>query len=142
MTDLAALSLRIIDEVWNQKNVDAADELISCDCVVHDPNSVHEGLDGYKQFVREYLNAFPDLHFAIEDQVADEHGVATRWTCTGTHQGELQGIPATGRRVTVSGILFSKAKDGKFVESWSSWDTMSLLQQLGVMPSRETVAAA
>jgi steroid delta-isomerase-like uncharacterized protein len=141
MTDLATLSHRIIEEVWNQKNVDAADELISSDCVVRDPNSVHKGLDGYKQFVREYLNAFPDLHFTIEDHVADEHGVATRWTCTGTHQGELQGIPATGRRVTVSGILLSKARDGKFVESWSSWDTMSLLQQLGVMPSRETFAA-
>jgi len=141
MTDLATLSHRIIDEVWNQKNVDAADQLISSDCVVHDPHSVHKGLDGYKQFVREYLNAFPDLHFTIEDQVVDEHGVATRWTATGTHQGELQGIPATGRRVTVSGILLSKAKEGKFVESWSSWDTMSLLQQLGVMPSRETVAA-
>jgi steroid delta-isomerase-like uncharacterized protein len=142
MTDGATLSRRIIDEVWNQRNVDAADELISSDCVVHDPNSVHKGLDAYKQFVREYLSAFPDLHFTIEDQISDEHGVATRWTCTGTHQGDLQGIPATGRRVTVSGILLSKVKDGKFVESWSSWDTMSLLQQLGVMSSRETVAAA
>jgi steroid delta-isomerase-like uncharacterized protein len=141
MTDLATLSHRIIDEVWNKKNIDAADELISSDFVVHDPNSVHQGLDGYKQFVREYLSAFPDLHFTIEDQVADEHAVATRWTATGTHQGELQGIPATGGRVRVNGILLSKARDGKFVESWSSWDTMTLLQQLGVMPSKETVAA-
>jgi len=75
MTDVATLSHRIIDEIWNQKNVDAADQLISSDCVVHDPHSVHEGLDGYKQFVREYLNAFPDLHFTIEDQVADEHAM-------------------------------------------------------------------
>ena len=59
MTDLATLSHRIIDEVWNKKNIDAADELISSDFMVRDPNSVHQGLDGYKQFVREYLSAFP-----------------------------------------------------------------------------------
>jgi len=142
MADLATLSHRIFDEVWNQQNLDVAGELISADFVMHDPNSVRNGIEAYKQFVREYRSAFPDLHFTIEDHVADDTTVATRWSCTGTHNGEIMGIPATGRRVQMTGVVFSKAVDGKFVESWSSWDALSLMQQLGVIPPREVAEAA
>ena len=60
--------------------------------------------------------------------------VATRWTGRGTHKGELMGIPPTGKQVTVSGITISHVKNGKVVEEWSNWDTLGMLQQLGVVP--------
>lgn len=144
MANLAALSHRLLDEVWNKKNLDVVDELIAPQFVVHDPQgtSPRPGPEGYKEYVHAYLTAFPDFELTIDDQVADESTVATRWSCSGTHRGQLLGVPPTGRRVTVTGTSFSKFSDGKFAESWSSWDQLSLMQQLGVMPSGEVVQAA
>ena len=96
---------RTFDEIWNQKKIEVADELIAANYVHHDPQSPPcNNLDQYKQFVRYYLNAFPDLHFAIEDQIADGDTVVTRYTATGTHNGDVAGIPATGRRISVTGM--------------------------------------
>jgi steroid delta-isomerase-like uncharacterized protein len=143
-TDLGAISHRIFDEVWNQKNLSIADEVIASGFVAHDPHgsSPRSGPEGYKEFVREYLAAFPDLHLTVEDQVCNETAVATRWTCTGTHNGPLFGIPPTGRRVTLSGIAYSRFENGKCTVTWNSWDALSLMQQLGVMPAKEEVQAA
>lgn len=143
-TSLESISRRIFDEVWNHRNLDLADELISPEFVVHDPrgSSQRKGPEGYREFVREYTTAFPDLEFTVLDQVANETDVATRWTCSGTHKGPLSGIPPTGRRVTLSGIAYSKYENGKFTASWSVWDALSLMQQLGVMPTGEQVEAA
>ena len=70
----------------------------------------------------------------IDEQLAEGDLVASRWTGRGTHQGELMGIPPTGKQVTVSGITISRVKNGKVVEEWSNWDTLGMLQQLGVVP--------
>jgi steroid delta-isomerase-like uncharacterized protein len=141
--EVDTLSRRILEEVWNQRNLDLADQLISDDFVTHDPRGTSgKGPEAYKEFVRQYLTAFPDLQFTIEDSVADDQSVATRWTATGTHNGPLYGIPATGRRVSVNGIVFNKFENGKFTVSWSAWDSLSLMKQLGMMPSPETVQAA
>ncbi len=142
-TDNKELSRRILDEVWNQQNLDAADEMIAANFVSHDPQSPQavRGIEGYKQFVRHYLNAFPDCHFTIEDHVAEGPMVVTRWTVTGTHRGALGNIPATGRRMSVTGISWSRIEDGKFVESWTNWDTLGMLQQLGVAATPEQRAA-
>jgi steroid delta-isomerase-like uncharacterized protein len=77
-------------------------------------------------------SAFPDCQFTVEDQIAEGPMVVTRWTVTGTHRGNLGNIPATGRRMSVTGISWSRVENGKFVESWTSWDTLGMLQQLGV----------
>ena len=143
MSDVGTLSRRIFDEVWNKRNLDIADELIADEFVTHDPRgTTQKGPQGYKEFVREYTTAFPDLHFTIDDMVADESTVATRWTVTGTHRAPLYGIPATGRNVTMSGVVYSKFKNGKFVVSYSFWDSLSLMKQLGVVPSKEPGQAA
>ena len=137
-TDNKELARRLYEELWNQHRPEAADELLSPDYVSHDPQSptALKGLEGYKDAVRYYLNAFPDLHFTIEDQICEGDIVVTRWTSTATHKGDLAGIPATGRRISNSGIICYRVKDGKFVESWSNWDVLGMMQQLGAVPSQ------
>ena len=93
------------------------------------------GPEGIKEFITGYLAGFPDGRITIDGQLAEGDMVATRWTGRGTHQGELMGIPPTGKQVTVSGITISRVKNGKVVEEWSNWDTLGMLQQLGVVPA-------
>jgi len=81
-----------------------------------------------------YRTAFPDVHFTIEDQIAEGDRVVTRWTARGTHQGPLVGIPPTSKQVTMSGIAIYRLVDGKIVEQWGVNDMLGLLQQLGVVP--------
>ena len=143
-TDNKELARRLYEELWNKRRREAADELLSPDFVSHDPQSptALKGLEGYKQAVQYYLNAFPDLHFTIEDQICEGDRVVTRWTSTATHKGDLAGIPATGRRISNSGIICHRVKDGKFVESWSNWDVLGMMQQLGAVPSQARDKAA
>ena len=138
------ISRRVFEEIWNNKKLDAIDELMAASYVHHDPQSpvVASGAEGYKQFVSHYLKAFPDLHFTINDEVADEQTIVSRWTATGTHQGDLPGIPRTGRKFSVNGITMARVKNGKFTESWNNWDTLGLMQQLGVLPAEAKGRAA
>jgi steroid delta-isomerase-like uncharacterized protein len=92
------------------------------------------GPEGVRQFVTTYLTAFPDGKITIDDQLAEGDLVTSRWTGRGIHQGDLMGIPPTGKQVTVTGITISRVKDGKVVEEWTNWDTLGLLQQVGVVP--------
>ena len=143
-TDNKELSRRILEEVWNHQNLDAVDGFIAADFVQHDPQIANgvRGIEAYKQFVRYYLAAFPDLHFTVENQLSEGSTVATRWTVTGTHSGDLSGIPATGRPISLTGITCSRLVDGKFVESWSNWDALGMLQQLGAIPAQRVEKAA
>jgi steroid delta-isomerase-like uncharacterized protein len=138
----AELSRRIFEDVWNRKNLNAVDDLIAADYVHHDAGSIPaNGPDGYKQFVKSYMNAFPDAHFTIHDAYTAGQDEITRWTVTGTHEGELAGIPRTGRRFSVTGISIARIANGKIIESWNNWDALGLMQQLGVV-SAETKGRA
>ena len=130
-----ALARRVLEEIFNKGNLDAADELLAPDYVDHDaamPEDIH-GPEGFKQYVGAYRSAFSDLHVEIEDQIAEEDKVVTRWTGTGTHDGELAGIPPTGNRVTFPGMEIVHISDGKLVEGWEGYDMTNLMRQLGVM---------
>lgn len=121
-------------EPWGG-NLAVIDELVAPGYVGHDPAAPdQQGPGGVKDFVTGYLAAFPDGSITIEEQLADGDLVATRWTGRGTQQGELMGIPPTGKQVTISGITISRVENGKVVEEWSNWDTLGMLQQLGVVP--------
>ncbi len=132
---------RLIEEVCNKGNLSLVNELIADEGVLHDPQipPVH-GTEGYKQFVSMYRSAFPDLHLTIEDLIAEGDKVVCRWTASGTQRGDLPDIPATGKQSTVTGIFISHTSDGKFVESWVNWDTLGMLQNLGVVPRPEQEA--
>jgi steroid delta-isomerase-like uncharacterized protein len=91
------------------------------------------GPEGYKKFVSATRNAFPDAHFTVEDIFAEGDKMAARWTMTATHQGELRGIPPTGKKVTVWAISIYRIVEGRIVEAWERYDTLGLMQQLGVI---------
>ena len=126
---------RLWVEPWEGK-MGVIDELVAPDYVGHDPSQPElHGPDGVKGFVTTYLSAFPDGRITIDEQLAEGELVASRWTGRGTHQGDLMGIPPTGKQVTVSGITISHVKNGKVVEEWTNWDTLGMLQQLGAVPA-------
>jgi steroid delta-isomerase-like uncharacterized protein len=129
-------SRRIFEEVWNRKNPAIIDELMALDYVHHDVLSPEAfGLDGYKQFADRYLSAFPDLQMTIHGEVVAGDRIVTGWTATGTHDGDLPGLPRTGKKISVTGITIARLSNGKFVESWNNWDALGMLRQLGAIPS-------
>jgi steroid delta-isomerase-like uncharacterized protein len=111
---------RWLGEVFSSGDLDGADELFTLNYALHDPSfprDVH-GPEGIKWYVTAYRVAFPDLEVVVEDQLAEEDKVVTRWTARGTHSGEFLGLAPTGDEVTVSGIEFDRIADGKVDEAW------------------------
>ena len=113
------------------------DELLAPTYVLHLPGSPQpiSGIEHAKQLMAVYTSAFPDLQTTTEDMVAEGDKVAIRNTWRGTHQGAFQGLPPTGKPVTFTGIDIYHIVDGKITEQWAELDALSLMQQLGVMPT-------
>ena len=112
------------------------DELYAIDIVYHSSTGREiRGIKDYKQHVNDFYSAFPDLHFTIEDMFVEGDKVAMRLTGSGTNKGELRGIPPTNKKVTVSMIEIYHFAGGKFVEGWSRYDTLGMMQQLGLIPT-------
>lgn len=111
-------------------------ELLSSELVAHFPGMPGPlNLEGYRQVGLMFRAAFPDLQDTVEDQLADGNKVVTRITSRGTHQGELMGIPATGKAYTASAIVIDRLVAGRIVERWMQYDQLGMLQQLGVIPA-------
>jgi steroid delta-isomerase-like uncharacterized protein len=121
-------------EAVNQKNLAVFDELLTPDVVFHTASTTMQGLEAYKQFLSMYMTAFPDLHFTIEDMIAEGDTVVARFTTHGTHQGNFMGIPPTGKQGSGTGMFIDRIVNGKAVEQWFNTDDLGLLQQLGVIP--------
>jgi predicted ester cyclase len=127
---------RFYDEVFNKKNRAAIDEFIDPNQVDHAaPPGTPGGLAGAKQTIGMYLTAFPDLHFTVEDMIAEGDKLVARLTVRGTQHGAFMGIPPTGKHVTVTAIDISRMAGGKSVEHWIEMDTLGMMQQLGVIPA-------
>ena len=133
-----------LEGIFTQGDPDVVDELADPHFVVHDPSSEAGEVDaeGVKESIAWSHNAFPDLRVTIEDQVAEGDRVATRWTVSGTHRGEMMGAAATGNQVTFTGTQTDHISGGKIVESWSNWDTLGMLQQIGAVPVPERETAS
>jgi steroid delta-isomerase-like uncharacterized protein len=132
-----AIVRRVNDEVWSKGQLDVIDELIADDCVttvIGAPEQIR-GPQGFREFVVMYRTAFPDLRISVDEQVAEGDIVVTRWTATGTHEGELMGIPATGKQATTAGININRISGGKLAEGWGLFDQLGLLQQIGAIPT-------
>lgn len=131
-----ALAQRWIEEVWNKGDLALIDELIAPNYTLHDPTRPGlQGRQGIRESVAAFRAAFPDLRFSIEDQVAEGDQVVIRYTVQGTHQGPLMGIPATGKYGVLTGIDIYRISNEQIAEAWSNWDTLRMLQQMGVIPS-------
>jgi predicted ester cyclase len=128
-----AIERRFKETVWDRHDPDAADKFIDPDVEEH--NSLlgpGHGLEGYKRAMRMVFSAFPDAVLIHEDLIAEGDKVVERWTMRGTHRGEFMGIPPTNKQVTVGGIDIYRYKNGRRVETWSQFDGLGLLRQLGV----------
>ena len=125
---------RVFEEPWTG-NLDVIDEFVSPDYVGHDPAEPEpiRGIAGARTNIEKYLAAFSGA-ITVDEQIAEGDKVATRWTGRGTHTGEIAGITATGKDVTVSGLTISRIAGGKIVEEWTTWDTLGMLIQLGAVP--------
>jgi steroid delta-isomerase-like uncharacterized protein len=112
------------------------DEAVDPNLLFHAPvPSDMTGVQALKQVWVTLLRAFPDLHVAIEDVVAEGDKVVYRNTVTGTHQGEYRGLPPTGRSVTYNEIFIIRFADGRIAEIWGVVDVLAQLKQLGVLPA-------
>jgi steroid delta-isomerase-like uncharacterized protein len=127
---------RLFEEVWNKGQVAVADELIAPSYTHHDSSTpdVGRGPESEKKRVTLYRNAFPDIRFTIEDLLAEGETVVARWSCRGTHKGELNGIAPTGKQFNITGVSIARFTNGKMFEGYVNWDALSLMQQLGVAP--------
>jgi steroid delta-isomerase-like uncharacterized protein len=126
---------RFVEEAQTCHNLAAVDEYLAPEFVDH---SVPPGLpptrEGVKMQFGMFLSALPDLHAIIHDQVADGEKVVTRKTLRGTHQGDLFGIPPTGKTVDIEVIDILRVRDGRITDHWNLVDQLGLLRQLGVGP--------
>lgn len=115
-------------------NWPVVEELVSPTFVFHAPGVVALDRTSMVQMLRVFYGAFPDLHHTFEDFIAEGDKVAVRFTLSGTHEGDFQGLPPTGKTVSFSGSVVDRFEDGKLVEHWSLTDDLGLRQQLGVIP--------
>jgi len=132
--EIKALERRFVEELNKGKTaaMAAIDKLCATDIVNHSgTGKVTRGLKAFKQSMSELYNGFPDIHFTIDDMFVEWEKVAVRFTITGTHKGEFSGIPPTKKRATIWGIYIDRIANGKFVESWTRYDTLGFMQQLG-----------
>jgi steroid delta-isomerase-like uncharacterized protein len=127
---------RFIEEVINQGHLDAADEIVEENFVELDPlPGQRQGRDGLKEVIGMMRAAFPDIHWVADETIAAGEKVVTRFTWTGTHRGAFLGIPATGRKVAVKGVVIDRLSGGKMADSRILMDTLGMMQQLGVVPT-------
>ena len=126
---------RFVEEVINHGRLEAADELVHEDFVELDPlPGQQQGRQGLKDVIAMMRGAFPDIHWVIEETIAAGDKVVSRFKWSGTHRGIFAGIPATGRSVTVPGVVIDRLSGGKMADSRILMDTLGLMQQLGVVP--------
>ena len=123
--DIKTFPVRYMEEAFNQRKFEVLDEIFSADLMQRIGPSVVP-----------FLTAFPDWHGTVDDIIAEGDTVVNRWTGHGTHLVELMGIPATGKPVTLTGITIFRIAGNKIVEEWTEMNQMSLMQQLGVIPSQ------
>jgi len=128
--------IRRYQEAYNNNNLDALDEVVAVNVLT--PKimpGIPSGLEGAKAVHQRSLLGMPDFHTRIDDLVAEDDKVVARVTMTGTHTGDFWGFPATGNKVTFTGIYIARIENGKIVEHWGEEDGISLMQQIGSTPT-------
>src|SRR5690349_23214378 len=129
MSETNKAVVRRLFEAFNTGNFSVVDELVSPNFVYREPTlGERRGIQGSKEIMTTYRTAFPDAKITTDEQFADGDTVVTRWTATGTHNGNFVGVAGTGRRVTCTGILISRIQNGKVVEEHESMDTLGMLR--------------
>ena len=131
---------RFVEELWNARRLDVADQIFSEDCVTHQLRSgvlgepAHRGPQEMKEHVSGWLMSFPDLRFNIEQMIAERDRVVSQLVMEGTHQGTWMGILPTGKRLQIRLITIHRIANGKIAEDWVLVESLGLFQQLGAVP--------
>ena len=125
------VSRRILEQGFNEGNLDAVVDGFTPDAAIHDPGTDFRGPAELRQGLTALRNAFPDFHFTVEEQLAEGDRVAIRYRGQGTHRGEFLGIPATGHRIDYTGLLLVRVEGERIAEFWAQPDQLGLLKQLG-----------
>lgn len=134
--DNAAIVRRFVEQVITQGDIDSAAQFVWEDVVEQVPlPGQGPGLDGLKDILRHMRSGFPDLNFAIQEQIAEGDKVMSRFEWTGTHHGEFLGVPATGRPVRVWGIVIDRLEEGRIKDTRIIMDALGLMMQLGAIPA-------
>ena len=129
-----AIARRVFDEILNQGDLALVDELFSPETVDHNPLPGQlPGFEGARQGFQVLRTGFPDIHFTVDDQIAEGDKVVTRWTMRGTHDGVFMQAPPTGKQVTISAIAIFRIVDGRIVDRWRAADDLGRLQQIGAI---------
>jgi predicted ester cyclase len=140
-----AIVLRFYEELWNNRNLSIADEIISPNCVTHQLQSgavsvgVPRGPEAVKHHVSEWLTGFPDLHFAVEQMVAEEDRVVSQSIMQATHTGAWLGVAPTNKEVSIRLIVTQRIIDGKIVEDWVLVEALGFFQALGLLPPTQEI---
>jgi predicted ester cyclase len=138
--DLKQTHRRLMEEAFGKGNFDVFDEICDPGYRAHDPMTGDADLRQEKENCRTYKTAFPDLVPTILASYADGETVVTHWRMTGTHEKALMGVQPTGNRCTVEGFSIARFRGAKLVESWTQWDALGLLRQIGAAPAIGTGA--
>ena len=124
------MAKRWFDEVWNKGRREAIDEMLGADCVIHDGDTSIRGPQEFMQYFDRFQNAFSDIHFEFPEAIAEGDLVYLRWVVTHLHSGDGLGIPASGKRLRVTGMTLVRIVNGRFVEAWQNWDMMGMMEQI------------
>lgn len=131
---------RFVEELWNARRLDVADQIFSEDCVTHQLRSgvsaepARRGPQAMKEHVSGWLMSFPDLHFSIEQTISERDHVVSQLVMEGTHQGAWMGISPTGKKLQIRMITIHRIANGKIAEDWVLVESLGFFQQLGVLP--------
>ncbi len=125
---------RVIEEGTNRKNLAVFDELVSPSFVDHEAGSESGGPEDEKELLSSVADAFPDWRWDVQEMLAVDDKVITRYVARGTHKGEFMGVAPTGKEVAFTGINITRLEGGKIVESWGNSDQLGWMRQIGVVP--------
>jgi steroid delta-isomerase-like uncharacterized protein len=126
-----AIFRRYAEEVGNQHNFEIVNEIFER-YIAHQPDgsTLVRGPEDVKRFQGEYHSAFPDFHINIEEQIAEGDKVVSHYTIRGTHQGDFRGMAPSGKEIEIKGVTtFRFSPEGKVIETWDSYDQLSLMRQ-------------
>ncbi len=135
--DNRAIVRRLYEEAWNKRKFEVVKQLISPSHALQAPNLSGSsiGPEAYKGQISRLLAGFPDLRFTVEDTVAEKDKVVACWTLSGTHKGDYMGVPPTNKKVSVDGMTIHHLAGGKIMDSYTNWDALGMMQQLGAIPA-------
>lgn len=131
----AQAMVEMVEQFWNEGNLDLADEIYAANVVRHDfaLKQDFEGIEAQKKLVEDNRTALPDLKLAVTELVVKGDTLALMWSATGTNTGPMGDAPPTGKPLQFTGMSLVHLVDGKAVEIWDFYNQLDILQQLGYL---------